>query len=128
MSKVPFTPDGVQQKQDEIYSLSPDEIAQVAHSVANETVNWITENFTMSDEQAAYLESLPQQDLRIMGWGLASAIIGKLPISMQDPTPPPSATAAKKSKEVEIDIHTEHNPNTGTTTINGGVIFRWKWN
>ena len=128
MKKMPFTPEGVQVKQEEINKLSFEERLKISEYVANNPVEFISENFEMSEEQQEYLRSLEIVDLRITGFSLASGFLGQIPIEMQDTTPP-SAIAArgKKKKELSTSVSTSTNPQTGSTTVTGTVIVKWTW-
>lgn len=126
MKKVPFTPEGVKQKQEEINTLNPDERLRISDSIASDSTAWIMDNFEMTDEQIAYLKGLERVDSRIMGWSLAIGTLGQIPIEMQDTTPP-AAARGKKKKEVSVSASTTTNPETGNTTVTGTVGIKWIW-
>jgi hypothetical protein len=128
MSKQNFTPDGVQQKQNEINNLNPNEREQVAQFVADDPVNWIIDNFFMNNLQIDYLQNMPSISKHVIGWNLASAIITQIPIMMDDPTPPPNVPAgAKKSTQVNASLETQYNPNTNSFTPVGKVGIQFSW-
>lgn len=126
MKKMPFTPEGVKMKQEEINNLSPEERLRVSDSIASDSTSWILDNFDMTNEQIEYLKGLETIDSRIMGWSLAIGTLGQIPIDMQDTTPPPAAKS-KKKKEVSVNAGTTYNPSTGTTTVTGSVGIKWTW-
>ncbi|MFC3158107.1 hypothetical protein ACFOEQ_05945 [Chryseobacterium arachidis] len=128
MKKMPFTPEGVQAKQKEVNALSIEERLKISEYVANNPVEFISENFELSDEQQSYLKELEIVDLRITGFSLASGFLGQIPIDMQDTTPPSAfASRGKKKKELSTSVSTSTNPQTGSTTVTGSVIIKWTW-
>ncbi|MFC3158108.1 hypothetical protein ACFOEQ_05950 [Chryseobacterium arachidis] len=128
MKKMPFTPEGVQAKQKEVNALSIEERLKISEYVANNPVEFISENFELSDEQQSYLKELETVDLRITGFSLASGFLGQIPIEMQDTTPPSAfASRGKKKKELSTSVSTSTNPQTGSTTVTGSVIIKWTW-
>ena len=128
MKKFPFTPEGVQSKQKELNALSVEERLRAAENVANNPVEFISENFEMSEEQVSYLKELELVDIRVTGFILAAGFLGQVPVEMQDTTPPSAfAARGKKKKELSTNISTTTNPQTGTTTITGSVGIKWTW-
>ena len=126
MRKVPFTPEGVTMKQEEINKLSPEERLKISNSIALDSSAWILENFEMTSEQIDYLKGLEIVDSRLMGWSLAIGTLGQIPIKMQDTTPPQTAKG-KKKKKLAITSSSTYNPSTGQTTVIGGVSMTWEW-
>ncbi|GAA4154197.1 hypothetical protein GCM10022217_10930 [Chryseobacterium ginsenosidimutans] len=109
-------------------ALSIDERLKVAEYVANNPVDFISENFEMSDEQQAYLKELELVDLRVTGFSLAIGFLGQIPVDMQDTTPPSTfASRGKKKKELSTNVSTTTNPQTGATTVTGSVGIKWTW-
>ncbi|UKB82327.1 hypothetical protein LF887_15075 [Chryseobacterium sp. MEBOG06] len=128
MKKFPFTPEGVQSKQKELNALSIDERLKVAEYVSSNPVEFISENFEMSEEQQAYLKELELVDIRVTGFSLAIGFLGQIPVEMQDTTPPSAfAARGKKKKEVSTNVSTTTNPQTGATTVTGSVGIKWTW-
>jgi hypothetical protein len=128
MKQFPFTPEGVQAKQKELSALSIEERLKISEYVANNPVEFISENFEMSDEQQEYLRSLEVVDLRVTGFSLAIGFLGDIPVEMQDTTPPSKfAARGKKKKELSTNVSTTTNPQTGATTITGSVGIKWSW-
>lgn len=82
----------------------------------------------MNDLQIDYLQSMPSISKHVIGWNLASAIIGQVPIMMDDPTTPPNVPAgAKKSTEVEVGLEGHYNPNVNSYSVDGTLKIKWKW-
>jgi hypothetical protein len=128
MNKMPFTPEGVQMKQKEFSTLSIDERLKVSEYVANNPIEFVSENFELSDEQQVYLKELELVDLRLTGWSLAIGFFGQIPIEMQDTTPPSAyATRGKKKKKLTTNVSTTTNPQTGATTVTGNIGMSWEW-
>lgn len=125
---MPFTPEGVQARQNEISNLSVDERLEISLYAANNPIDFISENFELSEEQQEYLRSLELVDLRVTGFSIAAGLLGQIPIEMQDTTPPSAfAARGKKKKEVSASINTSTNPQTGATTLGGSIIVKWTW-
>ena len=128
MKKVPFTPEGVQAKQRELNGLSIEDRLKASDYVANNPIEFISENFEMTEEQQEYLRGLELVDLRLTGWSIAMGIFGQIPLEMQDTTPPTAfAARGKKKKELSTSVSTSTNPQTGSTTVTGTVIVKWTW-
>lgn len=128
MKKAPFTPKGVLARQEEIIRLSVDERLKFAEYAANNPVEFVLENFELSDEQQDYLKSLEVVDLRLTGFNIAIGLLGQIPIEMQDTTPPSaSAAKGKKKKKLTTSVSTSTNPQTGTTTVTGSIGMSWEW-
>ncbi|WP_345201585.1 hypothetical protein [Chryseobacterium ginsengisoli] len=114
--------------QKESNALSVDERLKVAEYVASNPVEFISENFEMSEEQQAYLRELELVDIRVTGFSLAIGFLGQVPIEMQDTTPPSTfAARGKKKKEVSANISTTTNPQTGSTSVTGLIGIKWTW-
>ncbi|WP_330746765.1 hypothetical protein [Chryseobacterium sp. CP-77] len=128
MNKFPFTPEGVQAKQEELSTLTLEERLKIAEYVASNPIEFISENFEMSDEQQVYLKELELVDIRVTGFSLAIGFLGQIPVEMQDTTPPSAfAARGKKKKELSANVSTTTNPQTGTTTVTGSVGIKWSW-
>jgi hypothetical protein len=128
MKKMPFTPEGVQIKQKEVNSLSIEERLRISEYVANNPIEFVNENFELSEEQQVYLKELEVVDLRLTGWSLAIGFFGQIPIEMQDTTPPSTfASRGKKKKKLTTNVSTTTNPQTGATTVTGSLGMSWEW-
>jgi len=128
MKKMPFTLEGVQAKQKELNSLSIAERLKASEYVANNPIEFVTENFEMTAEQQEYLKGLELVDLRVTGWSLAIGFLGQIPIEMQDTTPPTAfASRGKKKKKLTTNVSSTTNPTTGATTVTGSVGMSWEW-
>jgi len=109
-------------------ALSVEERLRAAENVANNPVEFISENFEMSEEQVSYLKELELVDIRVTGFILAAGFLGQVPVEMQDTTPPSAfAARGKKKKELSTNISTTTNPQTGATTVTGSVGIKWTW-
>ena len=125
---MPFTLEGVQAKQKELNSLSIAERLKASEYVANNPIEFVTENFEMTAEQQEYLKGLELVDLRVTGWSLAIGFLGQIPIEMQDTTPPTAfASRGKKKKKLTTNVSSTTNPTTGATTVTGSVGMSWEW-
>jgi hypothetical protein len=126
MEKMPFTPEGVCKKQEEINQLPKEERLKISEQIAIDTTNWVVKNFELTDEQVEYLKGLEIIDSKIMGLGLAIGILGQIPIRMEE-TKRPIGAKGKKEKQVSVSVSTTYNPNTHSTSVSGSVSFSWKW-
>lgn len=118
MAKVPFTPDGVKQKQDQLYSLSDDQLLQEARLISQDILVWATDNFDLSADQVNYFSGM--SELGRFAWGaqFAAIVIGRGPVTMDPPI-----ASSKKVSGGTVSGGTTYNPNTGQTTITvGGTI------
>lgn len=128
MKKMLFTPEGVQSKQKEINALSIEERLKISEHVANNPVEFISDNFEMSEEQQSYLKELELVDIRITGFSLAIALLAQAPIEMQDTTPPSAfASRGKKKKKLSINASAGYDPVTGSTTVIAPTSITWSW-
>lgn len=123
--KFPFTPDGVQQKQAELYSLADDQLLAQAQSIAcGGLMKWLEENFQLTDDQISYLNTVPANPMFAWGAQISSAVIGRLEITM-DIIPAElsvsKAANSKKKTSVSGSVNVSHNPATGQTTYGGSI-------
>lgn len=130
MDMYPFTPEGVQQKQSELYELGDEELMQQAKDISSDFVSWVNNNFELDDEQRVYLQELPENDALINGWQTASAVLFRQEVSIEDTTPPEGIAAAekkKKKKKLTVAGTATYNPTTEQTTSGVSVSFSWEW-
>lgn len=113
MRKYPLTPEGVQAKQDELYKLDDRELLNQAVSIAKDPRSWVFENFDLTDEQAEYYKSLPEDFSYYIGWQIASAVIGRQPIEMGAIHTDVAKQNKKKSTDISIEGTSEYDPQTG---------------
>ncbi|REC62290.1 hypothetical protein DRF65_11290 [Chryseobacterium pennae] len=122
MAQFPLTPEGVNAKEKELYSLDDKELINQAVTLSRDARAWIFENFKLTEEQAAYYEALPEDFNYYLGWQLASNVIGRQPITM-DPVPEEAARASNSRKKTTVSVsgNTNYNPQTGAVTYGASV-------
>ncbi|SKA32888.1 hypothetical protein SAMN04488128_103731 [Chitinophaga eiseniae] len=106
MSKVPFTSDGVNFKQQQLYALSDADLIIEVKAIQNDFAAWMEQNFYLSPLQKAYIVSAP--DRAIWGAQIGAVVCTRGPIVI--PTPPKDYGPAYRTKETRIKI-------TGETTF-----------
>lgn len=125
-SKLPLTPQGVDQKQVELYSLPDADLIDQAKEISQNFAKWVNANFELSETQLDYLTTISELDSLITGWWLASAVVSRGTIVMDDVTPP-QPTTAKKKKKLTVQGSTTYNPTTGATTTTVSASMSWEW-
>ncbi|MCX2429579.1 hypothetical protein [Pedobacter sp. GR22-10] len=128
MALYPFTPEGVQAKQKELYALDGKELTNQAVVISRDARAWVLNNFKLTDEQAAYYKSIPDDFNYLLGWQLASNVIGKQPIKLEPvPADTSKASNSKKKTSVSISGNTNYNPQTGTITYGATATLGFTW-
>ncbi len=118
MALYPFTPEGVQAKQKELYALDDKELINQAVVISQDARSWVLTNFKVTDEQAEYYKSLPDDFNYFLGWQLASGVIGRQPISVEAvPVDTSKGTNSRKKTSFSANGTVDYNPSTGSTTF-----------
>ena len=120
MPKLPFTATGVKQKQQQLYALDDPALWLQVKAIQGDFSRWLDLNFDMSQEQAAYLLSLPEYQRAIWGAQIGAVVATRGPINMANP--PKDYGPAYRTKEVKIKIMGETRytpPVSGTPKIIG---------
>lgn len=86
MAQLPFTPEGVQQKQEELYRLSDPELLTQARQLNTDLQSWVEANFILNPAQKNYLSGVPESIKFTWGAQIAAAIVNRGTITM-DPLP-----------------------------------------
>ncbi len=60
MAVQPFTPDGVQNKQAELYELSDIDLQTQRDLIKDELRTWVTDNFSLTEDQVSYLNNMDE--------------------------------------------------------------------
>jgi hypothetical protein len=127
MALYPFTPEGVQAKQKELYALDGKELTNQAVVISQDARSWVLNNFKLTDEQAEYYRSLPDDFNYLLGWQLASGVIGRQPISVAAvPVDTSKGTNSRKKTTFSANGSVDYNPSTGQTTY--GMQFGVQFN
>ncbi len=127
MPKQPFTPDGLNAKRMELYALSDAALAAQAKILAADFKTFMSENFTFSTGQAAYLAGIPDAAAAVLGGQLAAAVLVRGEITM-DPAPP--NPEPERPKEIKIEPHgtiSYNNSVPGTAGLSGTLSVHISW-
>lgn len=109
MNLLPLTPEGVEEKQQQLYKLSDRELLTQAGLLAADCRKWLGNNFDLSASQKEYLDSVPE--IVNFSWGatFAAVIIVRGKIIMA-PLPEYSTMERPKQIKVESEGDTEYDP------------------
>lgn len=114
MALLPFTPEGVQQKQVELYSLPDNELLLQAQAISADLRSWVEDNFDLSPAQKEYYSKVP--DTINFAWGaqISAAVINRGEITM---APLPEYTTTDRTKEIKVkdEGETDYTPENSLT-------------
>jgi len=128
MALYPFTPEGVQAKQKELYALDGKELTRQAVVISQDARSWVQNNFKLTDEQAQYYKSLPDDFNYLLGWQLAANVIGRQPIILEPvPAEASKGSNSKKKTSVSVSGSTNYNPQTGAVTYGATATLGFSW-
>ena len=82
MAQQPFTPDGVQQKQAELNQLSQSDLQAQANLISSDLRSWVSDNFSLDQNQQAYLTAMADQFISYAANLTAFAVVNKLPVTL----------------------------------------------
>ncbi|PSK90798.1 hypothetical protein [Taibaiella chishuiensis] len=98
----PFTPDGVTLKTADLYVLDDSDLLIEAKEMVKDLYAWTALNFTLSTKQHTYFSLLPPNVLFAWGALLATAILHRSVIVMQDV--PNNYGPPRRTKQVAIEF------------------------
>ena len=125
MAKQNFTPAGVQAKVAELYALSDANLQTEENAMRSDFRSWLSTNFSLTADQAAYLAKMDIRFLQYAGQLTATAASGKLPISLTAPTPPDKSS----SKLIRTgDAPTPKYDSGGGYSVTGSLQFIIEYN
>ncbi|MDR6464605.1 hypothetical protein [Chryseobacterium sediminis] len=110
----PLTPDGVKQKQAELFQLSDDALQQVAIEMAADLKSWVLANFVVTQPQQEYYEAMEEGFRLVLGWQTATSILCRDYVEFGDV--PFTATAEQKkarSTTGEVIGNVSYSPGSG---------------
>lgn len=121
MAKEPFTAAGVDDKRIAIFAMST--INREAEAVAVETdcVQWVKDNFTLSNPQETYLSAIDGNVIKYWGSLLALCFRNLLDFTLVFPPPPPGYAGGKwveEANSVKCGVD-----GTGDFEVSGDVTF-----
>lgn len=120
MTLYPFTPTGVQDRLDELYSKPKEIIELEAVSIEIDFSSWIENNFDLDSTQKSFLHGIKEEALNYFGSQCALCFRHKLPIILIYPTPPEPGYA--KWPETSNDIRVIADSN-GNISVTGSLTF-----
>lgn len=83
MEKVPFTNDGIEQKRQELYTLSEDYLRDQLQLMQTDSKNWAKENFDFSVDQENLIDEFPDDVFAQFGLQFAIAMDYRLDVVVE---------------------------------------------
>jgi hypothetical protein len=119
MPPYPFTPEGVQQMQEELYVKSDADLQAQAALIAGDFRQWVADMFFLSSAQQAYLYELDDSFVEMASFQLNTAVIWRLNVFLIVPaeTMPASKLVRTTNNFVPVSSHEERYRVTGTLTF-----------
>lgn len=121
MPSQPFTPAGVQDKQDELYALPDPELHAEAAIIRSDFRNWVKANFTLDATQDSYLDNLPDTFVNPMACDTALAVHFRLPIVLVLFGPPSASKLIRTQPSFEY-VFNPTSPGDGTSATGNLTI------
>jgi len=120
--KFPLTPDGVKAFQAEWYKSDDQQLQDDAIIASSDVTKWFSTHFELTTEQSEYFRGLPKGYLLSLGWGVASGVIGRVPLSFDNGQQAAAKGLCPKAKvSVNVSVSNAYNWQTGATTTTGTV-------
>ncbi len=122
MAQFPFTDQGAAQKLQELYALSDGELLTQAKAITFDLGAWLNQNFTLTDQQQAYVASLPATVSYVIGAAVGAAVASRSPITMG--TPPGKYGPPRRTKQIKINPCGQlwyFPPISGSSTVGGSL-------
>ncbi len=118
--KFPLTPDGVKAFQAEWYKSDDQQLQDDALAAASDVTKWFATHFELTTEQSDYFRGLPKGYHLSLGWGVASGVIGRVPLALEDGQQAVAKGLCKKAKvTVSVSVSNAYNWQTQATTTTG---------
>jgi len=122
--QYPFTPEGVERKQAQLFELNDDELEKVAIEISKDLRAWIFNNFEVTDEQKEYYSNVPKKFNLATSWNVASSVLGRNYTTMGEvPKSYTSEQKRKRNTKTTISGGVNYNSGTGDVTITVGGSF-----
>lgn len=121
MVQFPLTPEGVADKIVALYALSNNNLAIEADSIEEDFAGWMKVNFSLTVQQASYLDSIDEQVRRYYGFQSAFCFRNRLDIQLVYPFPPVDP-GYSKWLDVTDTIIVEAD-GAGGVIVSGGLLF-----
>lgn len=101
MAQQPFTPQGVQDKQDELYGLSDAGLLSECQGLMSNFSHWVQTNFSLTPQQITYLTGISSLARFNLSAVIAAGLSARRPIIMKAP---PSYGPPRRTKQIKIKI------------------------
>lgn len=82
MAKVPFTPAGFQELENQLYTLNDNDLRQEAEDVNANYIAWVNDHVIINTAQMQYLLDLDNLFIASLGAKAAIAFINRLPLNL----------------------------------------------
>ncbi|WLD24345.1 hypothetical protein NU10_02775 [Flavobacterium dauae] len=117
----PFTPEGVQDKLDELYALSDPALFAQADAIEADFGSWIINNFSLSVEQQSFLDNMNDEALNYFGSQCALCFRHRRPITLIYPSPPTTPGYAKLPESSNtLKVNSD---DSGNIEVTGSLTF-----
>lgn len=85
MAKFPFTPQGVQDMQAELYALPDDQLRAIAETIRTHFSGWVLDTFELDSGQQQFFGGLSPLFIRSSADSTSLAVANRLPIILVKP-------------------------------------------
>jgi hypothetical protein len=124
MTRSPLSPNGVQGKITELYSLSDEQLQTEADAVQADFKFWIKQNFFLSAGQKAYLSRLDEQTLSYFGSQCSICFTNRLPIALDYPIPPETDYSKWTGSSNSLTVRADEG---GKFIASGKLVFKFTY-
>lgn len=119
MSTYPFTPKGVNDRLDDLYLLSDEDLALEADAIRSDFRDWMVTNFIFDTTQLAFLNGMNNNVVNYYGEQCSICFLYRLPIILDMPPPVPSYSKWTGSRN-DFLMETDGN---GNEVVTGSLTF-----
>lgn len=124
MTLYPFTPAGVQDKLTQLYALSDELLYIEASEIEVGFVDWMNDNFDLSNEQKEFLDNINEEAINYYGSQSALCFRHRLDIVLIYPNPVPGyAKYPETSNNIKIVVN-----DSGDMSVTGSLTFTMTYN
>lgn len=120
MPSYPFTPEGVQSKLQELYALPNADLKIQATEVKDDLALWVSNNFSLTQNQQAFLGLQDEFVLNAIGGNAAICLLFRLPVEYI--AEPPQTNLSKFLREDETPSISSKSD--GTFTASGKLVIK----
>ncbi|UCS94338.1 hypothetical protein KZP23_04730 [Echinicola marina] len=101
-----LNPEGMNQVMGELYALNDELLLEEAQQVCSDFKSWLTNKFTVTDQQMEYLDGVPEKVLFMWGAQLAALLVARTQIEIFGPP----QTFRTKQTDMESQSKIRHIP------------------